>query len=139
MCDSAKVRKDMDATYPEHLSLLRKFSLGPEYPQPYKRQQKKDMRNRRGNRYRTQPVTFDEIKEVDEESVEDVEQPPPELASSKSHGDIRGFLKLPRDFDQSLSRRVDAVQQPPSSKQACAEGQPEDFFSWFGKGRQGSV
>lgn len=139
MCDSAKVRKDMDTTYPEPLSVLRKFSVGPEYPQPYKRQQKKDMRSRRGHRYRTQPVTFDEIKEVDEETVEDVTQPAPELASSKSQGDIRGFLNIPRAFDQSLARRLDAVQQPSSSKQSCTEGEAEDFFSWFGKGRQGSV
>lgn len=137
--DTTKVRKDMDTTYPEHMSLLRKFGIGPEYPQPFKRQQKKNMRNRRGNRYRTQPVTFDEIKEVDEESVDDVEQTAPELASSKSHGDIRDFLKIPTGFDQTRAERVDALGQAPPSQASCAEGPSQDFFTWFGKPRQGSI
>lgn len=62
------VRSDMDIAYPEHLSRLHRHSILPDYPKCYYNP-KKNTRNRRGNRYRTQPVTFDEIQEVDEENM----------------------------------------------------------------------
>ncbi|CAN7995022.1 unnamed protein product [Ixodes hexagonus] len=168
MSDSAKVRKDMDTTYPEPLSVLRKYALGPEYPQSFfKRQQKKNVR--RGSRFRTQPVTFDEIKEVDEEatSPDDVEQPGAELASSMSHGDIRaGFLDFAKKRQASRRREAAVVnqqrqeqeqqdlqqqyqhqqqQQGPSLTGASGTDADQlreassEFFTWLGKARQGSI
>lgn len=62
------VRSDMDITYPEPLSRLHRHSALPECLKSVC-VSKKNTRNRRGNRYRTQPVTFDEIQEVDEETM----------------------------------------------------------------------
>ena len=53
----------MDAVYPTSMSIL------DNNASQYKRQTKKKL-DRKG-RFRTQPVTFTEIKEVDEEMVED--------------------------------------------------------------------
>ena len=53
----------MNAVYPTSMSIL------DNNASQYKRQTKKKM-DRKG-RFRTQPVTFTEIKEVDEEMVED--------------------------------------------------------------------
>ena len=61
--DGLDVINKMDTTYPSSMSIL--DSSGAMY----KRQTKKKM-DRRG-RFRTQPVTFTEIKEVDEEMTED--------------------------------------------------------------------
>lgn len=168
MSDSAKVRKDMDTTYPEPLSVLRKYALGPEYPQSFfKRQQKKNVR--RGSRFRTQPVTFDEIKEVDEDaaSPDDVEQPGAELASSMSHGDIRaGFLDFAKKRQASRRREAAAVNQQRQEQELQHQQQQQqhqqqqqgfstasgsgtntdqlreasnEFFTWLGKARQGSI
>lgn len=171
MSDSAKVRKDMDTTYPEPLSVLRKYALGPEYPQSFfKRQQKKNVR--RGSRFRTQPVTFDEIKEVDEDaaSPDTVETPGAELASSMSHGDIRaGFLDFAKKRQASRRREAAVADQKRQEQEMLQQQQQQeqhqqqleqqassatdasgtatdqlreasnDFFTWLGKARQGSI
>ena len=62
--DGLDVSNKMDAVYPSSLSIL------DSNPNMYKRQIKKKV-DRKG-RYRTQPVTFSEIKEVDEEAGEDI-------------------------------------------------------------------
>ncbi|GIY30688.1 uncharacterized protein CEXT_638511 [Caerostris extrusa] len=54
------VRSDMDITYPEHLSRLNRH-LVVEYAKPHTKSRRQ---NRPRNRYRTQPVTFDEIKKL---------------------------------------------------------------------------
>ena len=61
--DGLDVVNKMDTAYPSSMSIL--DSSGAMY----KRQTKKKL-DRRG-RFRTQPVTFTEIKEVDEEMTED--------------------------------------------------------------------
>ena len=61
--DGLDVVNKMDTTYPTSMSML--DSSGTVY----KRQTKKKM-DRRG-RFRTQPVTFTEITEVDEEMTEE--------------------------------------------------------------------
>lgn len=63
-------KKAVDISYPMSLFNQHRRSLQtPEVAQHYRREQKRDNRKNR-NRYRTQPITFDEIKEVDEETVE---------------------------------------------------------------------
>jgi hypothetical protein len=53
-----------DTHFPERLS---KLHLHQENPSPVARRQR-CRRNRNASRFKTQPITFDEIKEVDEES-----------------------------------------------------------------------
>ncbi|KDR23757.1 hypothetical protein L798_06043 [Zootermopsis nevadensis] len=67
----------MDAVYPEPWSRL------------HRRQVRKQMHRESGGRYRTQPVTFAEIKEVDEENIEESPMTEPSAgAASKSEQDI---------------------------------------------------
>ncbi|XP_069697659.1 uncharacterized protein [Periplaneta americana] len=67
----------MDAVYPEPLSRL------------HRRAVRKPVHRGSGGRYRTQPVTFAEIKEVDEENIEESPTAEPTAgAASKSELDI---------------------------------------------------
>jgi len=76
-------RKEVDAVYPEPMSMLHHgtlASLAVESTLNQRRFQRKTQNKHREApgivaRYRTQPVTFDEIKEVDEEVNEEVEEP----------------------------------------------------------------
>lgn len=94
------VRSDMDITYPEHLSRLHRHSVLSDHSKSYYNP-KKNTKNRRGNRYRTQPVTFDEIQEVDEESMvidaqksDDITHPmSASLSTSKLELDFYSFTK----------------------------------------------
>ncbi|KAL4233388.1 hypothetical protein ACF0H5_008069 [Mactra antiquata] len=61
--------------FPERLSRLH---LNPEFSggnHPVQRKNKRSRAARQGVRYKTQPVTFDEIQEVDEENVKEQQQP----------------------------------------------------------------
>ncbi|GIY56151.1 uncharacterized protein CDAR_234061 [Caerostris darwini] len=86
------VRSDMDITYPEHLSRLNRH-LVVEYAKPHTKSRRQ---NRPRNRYRTQPVTFDEIQEVDEEnSLIDDQDPNAVLLSSSLQSNFKqDFFKL---------------------------------------------
>ncbi|KAK2149602.1 hypothetical protein LSH36_445g02007 [Paralvinella palmiformis] len=55
-----------DTHFPERLS---KLHLSPEFSSPVARRSRKDRRTRNSARFKTQPITFDEIQEVDEETM----------------------------------------------------------------------
>ena len=57
-----------DTHFPERLS---KLHMSPEFSSPVARRSRKDRRSRNASRFKTQPITFDEIQEVDEESADD--------------------------------------------------------------------
>lgn len=103
---TCNVRSDMDIAYPEPLSRLHRHSLLAEYPKLYKTQ-KKNARNRRGNRYRTQPVTFDEIQEVDEEAgdenqlLEKDKQKSSALSTSELQHD---FFRFSKSIDKTVNK-----------------------------------
>ncbi|XP_052821579.1 putative uncharacterized protein DDB_G0284695 [Octopus bimaculoides] len=75
--------------FPERIS---KLHLNPEYPAAHRRTKKPKCRA--GARYKTQPITFDEIKEVDEENIE-----PPE---TQNKDNLRGQF-------QAFSRSMDGL------------------------------
>ncbi|KAF8790774.1 hypothetical protein HNY73_005744 [Argiope bruennichi] len=117
------VRSDMDIAYPEHLSRLNRH-LVSEYP---KQHTKCRRQNRPRNRYRTQPVTFDEIQEVDEEnSILDDQDPNPQ---SKFQIDFLKLLESKRKDPSST--RVNG-ESPVPSKQL-------DQLRRTDKGREGSI
>lgn len=106
------VRFDMDITYPEHLSRLHRHSILVEYPKSHLNPKKvKNTRNRRGNRYRTQPVTFDEIQEVDEES----------MIIDNQHSDDQGHAKSTSKLELGLFRFSKALEAK-CKKAATTEG-----------------
>lgn len=55
-----------DTHFPERLS---KLHMSPDFSSPVARRNRKDRRSRNASRFKTQPITFDEIQEVDEESM----------------------------------------------------------------------
>lgn len=91
-------RREIDAVYPEPLSRLNR--VVEPHPHSYKRAIKKKM-NRSG-RFRTTPVTFDEIKEVDEEAEVGDDAEESVAAASKSEHDLR--LQFER-FLERMDRR----------------------------------
>lgn len=103
---TGNVRSDMDIAYPEPLSRLHRHSLLAEYPKLYKTQ-KKNARNRRGNRYRTQPVTFDEIQEVDEESVDENQllEKDKQKSSALSTSELQhDFFRFSKSIDKTVNK-----------------------------------
>ncbi|XP_059165806.1 uncharacterized protein LOC131948282 [Physella acuta] len=93
---------NFDTHFPERLSRLH---LHGDFNASGSFRKKKNRAQRSGARYKTQPVTFDEIKEVDEEPVSSTaaEQPPEQLK-----GQLQAFS---RSMDGLLPRGV-AAEQP---------------------------
>ncbi|XP_064610404.1 uncharacterized protein LOC135474749 [Liolophura sinensis] len=85
--------------FPEKVSLLHD---NPEYPQPFSKRKKQ--RPRSGLRYKTQPVTFDEIQEVDEENLEE----------SKKDGLKNQFQQFSRSMDGLLPRAMGGQRPKPT-------------------------
>ncbi|KAJ8967769.1 hypothetical protein NQ317_018895 [Molorchus minor] len=90
-------------------------SMDTVYPEPMSRLHRRVVpKKRRGGsiRYRTQPVTFSEIQEVDEENV--VDDSIPETSTSKSELELsilnKKFeeFKRTRDIDILLNNKSDA-------------------------------
>lgn len=109
-------RRDIDIHYPELFS--KRHSLQTlEFPHNYRREQKRDLRkNRNKTRYRTQPVTFDEIQEVDEENIEpnpdcgDTQGP---TGTAMSPSDLRrDFMEFSKSLQESVNRKVSGSKQP---------------------------
>ncbi|XP_066952340.1 uncharacterized protein [Macrobrachium rosenbergii] len=100
-------RREIDAVYPEPLSRLNR--IVEPHPHAYKRAIKKKM-NRTG-RFRTTPVTFDEIKEVDEENEVGTGEVTEEsaAAASKSEHDLR------QQFERFLERMDRRRAHPPKT------------------------
>lgn len=139
----------VDTVYPENISRLHRgisasvTAVVEHSPQNYKRKVKKNM-DRRG-RFRTQPVTFMEIKEVDEESndVSSLSSGNENAAPQKSADTLspncgdkltssrqksRSALDLKRsvdDFTRSLSfRRTGSSTLSPSSSRPSSSSSP---------------
>ena len=60
-------RKEVDAVFPEHMSRLHRGTTALDHPSSYRRHQRRVLHRETtagavSGRYRTQPVTFDEIK-----------------------------------------------------------------------------
>ncbi|XP_056643377.1 uncharacterized protein LOC130896738 [Diorhabda carinulata] len=90
-------------------------SMDTVYPEPMSRLNRRVIpKKRRGgsHRYRTQPVTFSEIQEVDEENV--AEETIPDSSTSKSELSLimnRKFeeFKKTRDIDFILSDKIEEI------------------------------
>lgn len=132
-------RKEIDAVYPEAMSRLHRKTIMELYPQNFKRPNKK-IRDRQGTRYRTQPVTFDEIQEVDEENLEDG-QTAMRVAecSSKSETDLKTEFK---EFSKTLSKRIprkfdlketenEVIQSPENSTTNVEKSSPDCKYTHY--------
>lgn len=150
------VRSDMDITYPEHLSRLHRHSVLAEYPKPHFNPKKnKNTRNRRGNRYRTQPVTFDEIQEVDEENMvmdnqisdDQVYSKSASLSTSKLELDFYRFTKAFEAKCKKSATTPGAESKPghldfgvkDNGLPSVHNTSPVDQSRWTDYGREGSV
>lgn len=89
--------------FPERLSRLH---LGNEFGHSGSFKKSRKTRQRTGVRYKTQPVTFDEIKEVDEEAVPGPEEQ--ELGGPGDGGSGKPGLGLMGQF-QAFSRSMDGL------------------------------
>lgn len=129
-------RREVDAVYPEPLSLSR-LHRGPVaaaalavevHPATMRRQQRRvQHREVPGvvGRYRTQPVTFDEIKEVDEEVVD--EEVGATDAALLSEEDVmqQKFYKLrQRHRSQRAAARRAPLRPSASHEEADADAPP---------------
>lgn len=149
------VRSDMDIAYPEHLSRLHRHSILTEYPKAYLNP-KKVTRNRRGNRYRTQPVTFDEIQEVDEEAMVGDNQGMDEMdrpsAAAISTSELQlNFYRFSKSLNSKRKKldtsHVEPVLNPTEAsdalksngEQSVPESFPQNSLSWTDYTREGSV
>lgn len=153
---STSVRSELvDTPYPEHLSRLHRI-ITNDYSHPSRSANssppsrgRKIRANRRNcSRYRTQPVTFDEIKEVDEDNLDSAEaydlksvKSMPSSAgdiatsTSKSHSDLRmDLIRFAQTFDELTKG---ASQCQPTATQPGDES--IDVVPWLTKARQGSI
>ncbi|XP_037086890.1 uncharacterized protein LOC119107527 isoform X2 [Pollicipes pollicipes] len=118
--------RSVDAVYPEPLSRMHRLET---HPNAYRRAVKKKM-NRAG-RFRTQPVTFDEIKEVDEESLDD------ESAVTKANRTAGATAQSERDLSRPLATAASPpIQVPAAAHRPAAPSPPdtdaEDTFPGYG-------
>ncbi|XP_064629036.1 uncharacterized protein LOC135488376 [Lineus longissimus] len=88
-----------DTHFPERLSRL---YVNQDFPAPSRRQKK--MAARIGQRYRTQPITFDEIKEVDEDSA-----PSPKQAGDDLDGIKSQFSAFSKSMDGLVAQKLSAA------------------------------
>lgn len=144
------VRSDMDIAYPEHLSRLHRHSVLAEYPKPKNYYNpKRNPRNRRGIRHRTQPITFDEIQEVDEEStvIDNQNTDDPVLSMSASLSASKLELELYK-FSKSLGAKMksqiisddNVVASDTMKNREQSNGtEIDDQTSWTNYTREGSV
>ncbi|KAH9496562.1 hypothetical protein Btru_017338 [Bulinus truncatus] len=109
ICVAAKVHDPMynfDTHFPERLSRLH---LHGDFNASGSFRKKKNRSQRSGARYKTQPVTFDEIKEVDEEPV----TPASPEQSGPSNEQLKGQLQaFSRSMDGLLPKSVAGDQSP---------------------------
>ncbi|GAB1602460.1 putative uncharacterized protein DDB_G0284695 [Argonauta hians] len=84
--------------FPERIS---KLHLNPEYPAAHRRTKKPKCRS--SARYKTQPITFDEIKEVDEENIE---------TETQKKDNLKGQFQV---FSRSMDGLVPNVSQSPGN------------------------
>lgn len=109
--------------FPERIS---KLHLNPEYPAAHRRTKK--CRARTGTRYKTQPITFDEIKEVDEENIE------PESQKENLRGQFQAFSrsmdglvpKVPQQQGDSTTTPTNSSTPPlPPHTKSCLKKRPQ--------------
>ncbi|KAI8791900.1 proteoglycan 4 [Biomphalaria glabrata] len=107
---AAKVHDPMynfDTHFPERLSRLH---LHGDFNASGSFRKKKSRAQRSGARYKTQPVTFDEIKEVDEEPMTPVSPEQTGSTPEQLKGQLQAFS---RSMDGLLPKGVSADQSPP--------------------------
>ena len=104
--------------FPERLSRLHLTpDLGPQSPQ---RRNRRTRSSRQDIRYKTQPVTFDEIQEVDEENIQD---------DNNIEG-IRQFQAFSRSMDGLIPKVSNKSEKPKTtrSQTTCAVGRLHEIL-----------
>ncbi|KAL0273055.1 UNVERIFIED_CONTAM: hypothetical protein PYX00_005822 [Menopon gallinae] len=111
----------MDTVYPEPLSRL------------YRRAVRKNIHKNNSGRYRTQPVTFAEIQEVDEESITDEVPEKSAAAASKSELDLKAKFE---EFKRQRDRDLWESERLASKGRDCASPTEEKSFHFNGGNSQ---
>lgn len=131
------VRSDMDTPYPEHLSRLNRH-LVVEWSKPLLKT-RRNIRPR--NRYRTQPVTFDEIQEVDEDSsiLDSTNSAVEAIPSSISAEIDLDIYQLSNAMKSKLKTLGSEPSSEDAGKDTSIEGKALEKKRRLEKNREGSV
>lgn len=113
-----------DTHFPERLSRLHMDELGPSSPSSVVARRNRRQRNRNSARFKTQPITFDEIKEVDEDRADDEAKKELKHQFAAFSRSMDGIL--PKNLVQKGQTKESIPKTPAGACQAAEASGPSD-------------